>query len=372
MNTLKIGIPAVLTGKYSIQGIESFKGIKLWLKKVKNQKGIKLNNSKFINPELIFYDTKSNSDITKQIAEDLITKDKADILLGPYSSTLSLIFLKASAKHKRVVWNYGGSSNDIHNFGYNKIISTITEASCYFEGVIKLITEIEKVSKIAVLKLEDSNFASNVANGAKIFAENLGLSVEIFEFNSNSNEFPEIINKVKKQNIEFLFCVGKAEDDIKLCKYLVKQQENKIKISTTLASAINEFKNELREDCDYFVSTSQWEPSLNFSVDYGPKVEEFVQDFKNEFGYLPDYPAAQAYNIGVVLEYLISRTENINENELLNKAKNLSFKTFYGDFKVDKSGRQIGHETLVTQWQNGQKYIIFPTKYANSNLLLQS
>jgi hypothetical protein len=33
-----------------------------------------------------------------------------------------------------------------------------------------------------------------------------------------------------------------------------------------------------------------------------------------------------------------------------------------GRFKVDEKGRQIGHNPILIQWQNGVKEIVYPTK----------
>jgi len=40
---------------------------------------------------------------------------------------------------------------------------------------------------------------------------------------------------------------------------------------------------------------------------------------------------------------------------------NLDIHTFYGAFRIDpKSGCQIGHQTLLVQWQRGEKVVIWP------------
>ncbi|NIP31675.1 MAG: ABC transporter substrate-binding protein [Candidatus Dadabacteria bacterium] len=370
MDTLKIGMPATLSGKYATQGIESFKGITLWIKSVVQKKGIRLK-SKILIPELIYYDNKSNTAKTGEITKKLIEKDEVDILLGPYSSSLTLESLIVSEKYERVLWNYGGSSDDIHNYGYDKVISTITEASNYFKEIINLINSIENESKeIALLKVKSSNFSSNVAQGSVIFSKEKGINLDVFDFNSGEKNFSEILNEINQNNIKYILCVGSAQDDINFCNYLIKNN-NKFKIVATLAAAINEFKNELRNECENFISTSQWEPELNISINTGPDLNKFIREFKNEYGYLPDYPSAQAYNMGIVIEYLISECDDTNENVLLKKAKSSSFSTFYGKFKLDKSGKQIGHEMLVIQWQNGRKKIIFPKKYANSKLIIK-
>ena len=253
MKTLKIGISPSLSGKYHIQGIESFKGIKLWVKNLKQQ-------NKPLKPDLFFYDNKSDPNLTKQIANRLITEDQVDILLGPYSSTLTLEFLKICKQHNRVLWNYGGSSNNIHDYGYEKIVSTITEASNYYNGVINLISEDERYSnKVAILKVKESNFAQNVANGAADFANDKGIESFIYEFNPGEINFSTHLEKLKLNKITNVLCVGSIFDDMNFCEYMIdKNTHRTFDIIATLAASTNEFRKRFGDDSESFISTSQW------------------------------------------------------------------------------------------------------------------
>jgi branched-chain amino acid transport system substrate-binding protein len=40
--------------------------------------------------------------------------------------------------------------------------------------------------------------------------------------------------------------------------------------------------------------------------------------------------------------------------------------TVIGRFKVDPRGRQIGHNTIIIQWQDGKKEIVYPGKMQTS------
>ena len=44
--------------------------------------------------------------------------------------------------------------------------------------------------------------------------------------------------------------------------------------------------------------------------------------------------------------------------------------TVIGRFKVDASGKQIGHNPIMIQWQNGRKEIIWPHKMRTAAPLL--
>jgi len=70
----------------------------------------------------------------------------------------------------------------------------------------------------------------------------------------------------------------------------------------------------------------------------------------------PNYLAAQAYNIGLIIERCIKKSGTLNESLLHKTARSLDIKTFYGRFKINKkTGIQIGHKMQITQWVQGGK-----------------
>lgn len=360
--SLKIGLPATLTGELGIQGLESYRGIKLWKDECIERGGLEIAGiSGRTVPRLIYYDDGSDPQVTGKNTTKLINNDRVDILLGPYSSSLTLECIKTAAEYGRVVWNYGGSSDEIHRSGFSNIISTITEAGQYFRGVVDLIMNLEEHnSRIAILRKEGSGFSKHVSEGAKSCAENLGMQTRILEFSGGETDFSFHADEIRVFSADFIFCVGSAGDDINFCRFLLDSSELKYRFVATLAASINRFKSELGESAEGFVSTSQWEPSINYEADFGPDSRTFSQSFYNKFGYIPDYTAAQAYNICVVIEKLI-RGIGTDEHKMREEALISGFRTFYGNFRVDpSSGKQTGHEMLVIQWQDGKRKIIYP------------
>ena len=49
--------------------------------------------------------------------------------------------------------------------------------------------------------------------------------------------------------------------------------------------------------------------------------------------------------------------------------KEVEFTGFYGHFKTNDIGIQIGHKVAVMQWQDGRKMCVWPPSVANSELL---
>ncbi len=369
---LKIGFPATLSGRHAVQGKESFKGIKLFAEELRAKGGIETREGKSLVPELVFYDDESIPEKTKENILRLIEKDRVDILLGPYSSSLTLACVETAEKAQRVVWNYGGSLDDIPSRARGKTVSAITGASSYFQAVMDMIHDCyAEAVEISVLRLEGSRFSQTVCEGALLRAEKLGISAAVYDFPSGTEDFSAILSRPKSQEASCVLCCGGMEDDINLAKWIRRNSDFDFGVVATLAAAVNEFEKRLGREADSFVSTSQWEPTLSLSPDFGPSPEEFSDRFARAYGYMPDYTAAQSYNMGLIIEKLIERTGEMDEQALLREALRSRFTTFYGDFRIDpQTLRQTGHRMLVTQWQDGEKKIVFPKEYSNSLLIV--
>ena len=114
---------------------------------------------------------------------------------------------------------------------------------------------------------------------------------------------------------------------------------------------------------------SQWEPGGQATPDFGPTSVEVISSLERRGHDDVDYPMAQAYAAGVVVQRCLEEAGNSDDHSLREAAAQLRFSTFYGNFQIDEHGRQIGRETLLVQWQEGQKTIVWPRSSAQAELV---
>jgi len=364
MDKIRLGLSATLSGNLSLQGIESFNGLVLWSEYQNSLGGIYLKELKKSLPvELIYFDDKSDPVNAAKITRDLIAGEMVDLLLGPYSSNLSLACAEVANSHGRVLWNYGGSTDEIFTNKYKKTVSFITPASLYFYPYLDfLISSGSKDQKIAVVYAEDSGFSTQVALGAVNYAKLLGLKIKIIKYLSGSNNFTEILNQIRKDKIKNILGVGRFEDDLRFATYLSEFN------SCLVGAGIDQFKTDLCKDCEGYCSVSQWESGVKLEQDFGVDSSIYTDLFISRFGKVPDYTSAQSFNVGNILSHFIEILGTVDEEKIRKEIINSRFTTFYGEFSIDSdTNLQTGHKTVVTQWQNGKKEIIFPPGLSTSS-----
>ncbi len=368
MQEIKFGISISLSGRYSIQGKESFEGLTLWVKDVNNSGGIFVGeHGKKFPVDLIYYDDESTADKCLEIIERLINQDKIDVLIGPYSSGITLAASSIAEKHKKILWNHGGSSDEIFKQGFKYMVSAITPASEYFSGVINMVRKIDsEAKKITIARAEDSGFSENVATGAKLHGEKNGFKVTELKYMSGTKDFFSLLTQIKENSPDIILGVGRADDDLLLAKQIVQNKVNAKAIGLIVAS-IKEFGETLGKNADGFLGPSQWEEGIRIKPDFGPYSTEFVNNFRKAFNKKPDYTAAQSFNIGLIIQKCIEDAGTLDGIALREKANELDFKTFYGHFNIDPlTGAQVGHKTVIVQWIRGDKIIVYPEEISQS------
>jgi len=142
---------------------------------------------------------------------------------------------------------------------------------------------------------------------------------------------------------------------------LVKRRA-RLPARTTLAvvaAGLAAFHAELGELAEGVIGPSQWEPSVSEEPLLGPESAWFSKAFRRAFQKAPEYPAAQAFALGVVLTECLRRVGTLEDGALLGVARALETTTLYGGFRLDPvTSRQVGHRIHLVQWQSGAKVIL--------------
>ena len=94
-----IGSAISLTGKYATNGVHAQKGYEYAISKIKENGGVKIGG-KCYNFKVIYYDDESKGDRGATLAERLISQDKVQFMLGPYSSGMTKAIAPVTEKYK--------------------------------------------------------------------------------------------------------------------------------------------------------------------------------------------------------------------------------------------------------------------------------
>ncbi len=163
--TILIGFTASKTGKLNVEATRQINGLNLWVEQVNKAGGIKLPDGTKLKVETKYYDDESNKDRVQELYTRLISSDKADFLISPYSSGLADAAAVIAQQYKRIMIATGASSDSTYKKGYTLVYMTYTPASRYLTGAVDLLLKLDpKAKKMAIIH-ENDKFSTDVVNG---------------------------------------------------------------------------------------------------------------------------------------------------------------------------------------------------------------
>jgi len=360
--TLIVGMPASLTGQFNSQGRQSLAGLQAWARDANSK-----NPNSF---QVVHYDDASDRSTVRQITRRLIVEDRVDILIGPYSSVLTSSAAEVAEEHGKLLWNQGGASDGVYRRGYRWTVGILTPANRYLEGLLPMVRQTDSsASTVAFISASTGEFPRAVCAGVSERSEDLGFRIVLnVLFNPSSGDFTNPLAAVSATDPDVVVIVGRVQNDISIAWKIV-ESDIRSRVVVAVAAGIQAFKDELGSLSHGFVGPSQWEPRVHSPPDFGPSSAEVISSLTRSGRKIVDYPMAQAYAAGVVVERCLKEAGSADNHALRAVAGQLRFSTFYGNFQIDESGRQIGRETILVQWQNGQKKTVWPLSSAEAELV---
>ena len=353
------GVSLSLTGRFCLQGQETLNGLKLW---------VDYTTSSF-PLRLIVYDDGSRSAQAKENVRRLLTRDRVDLLFGPYSSVLTMAVAPIADAYGKILWNHGGASDALYEAGWRHLVSLIGPASDYLRALPLLVRRRDPdVGRIGILHAKAGSFAAHVARGAAEGARAAGFErIDLSPFGSPIEDPDTVLREVSAGDPELLVVVGSFLDDVAIVRH--RQRLSPVKALAVVAAGHQAIYRQVGDLAEGVIGPSQWEPGVSHDNIVGPDSSWFLAEYQARFHDAPGYPAAQAFTAGVVFTECLQRAGSLEDEPLLAAAYALGLTTLLGGFRLDpQTGRQIGHQMLLVQWQDGKKVVIWPEAHAEAEL----
>lgn len=361
--TVIIGFTASQTGKLNVEATRQINGLTLWMEQVNAAGGIKLSDGTAVKFEAKFYDDESNKDRVQELYTKLISDDKADFLISPYSSGLADAAAVIAEQYGKIMITTGAASDTTYQKGYKLVFQTYTPASRYLTGAFDLLAKLDPAAKKVAIVHENDKFSTDVVNAAKAYGESKGYEIVLFEgYDSGATDFAPFINKIPAAT-DAVMGGGHFADTSTFARQLFEKGVKAKLIALLVAPPEPKFA-ELGDAALGVIGPSQWEPLAKYTPEsakaaglewYGPSVEEFVSAYKAKFNEEPSYHSAGGYGAGLILQKAIEKAGSLDTEKVKAALEGLDMLTCYGHIKFDTSaenhGLQIGHEMVYIQWQ---------------------
>ncbi|OGO67199.1 MAG: hypothetical protein A2Z37_16610, partial [Chloroflexi bacterium RBG_19FT_COMBO_62_14] len=352
---IKIAASLPLTGDFSEPGTAAKLGYELWVEQVNNAGGL------LGRPvELTLYDNASDPDTAVADYERLITQDKVDLVVGPFSSRLVIPTSEVAAKYGYAFPEPAGGAPGVFDRGLTNIFfaqpAPGADQAIPFADYILGLPEDVRPKTFAVVSMDDP-FNLGVVEAAETLLTAGGMTSVLKEiYPPDTKDFSSIAAKVADLDPDLILGGTIFEDTVgQIQAYVQAGYQPRGAFFTTGPSLPKEFREALGPATEGVFSAISW-----FEASATETNPEFVAAFHEKFGEDPiAEDSANAYTVGQILQQAVENTQSIDNAQLIDEMHAATFKTVVGPLSFDEVGRPKG-SFMILQWRGDSYLIVYP------------
>jgi len=354
---IRIGTTQSLSGPLQDFGINQLRGLQMWVGDV-NARGELLGRPVV----LVHYDDESNPGRSVELYRKLIVEDKVDLLIGPYSSDITLAASQVAEEHNMPMLTLGASADEIWAQGYENIVGLDTPSTRYMDIAIE--AAVDHGAKTMALVWADTDFGRDVVGGVRSKASELGLRIVLDQSADDVAKIPKMVDQLGAADADVIIAIAYLEGATGLVRELKQAGVKPKMLVFGVGASLAEFGQELQGDAEGVVGVVQWLRGIKV-----PGAQDFAYRFRKLYGNNPAAYAALGYSGGEVIEAAVRLAGTTDHAAVREQLHTMVFNSLLGIYKVDANGRQVGKNNYLLQWQGNDRRLVAPAIVAETKLI---
>jgi branched-chain amino acid transport system substrate-binding protein len=367
---IKIGISVSKSGDFSQDGAALLQGYQIWADYVNSHGGL-FDNRKV---QLDILDDKSSNAQAVTDYQKMINVDHDDLILGPYSSTLTLSVASVAKQYNYAFIEGAGVAPKIFQANYNNLFSVSLSATDYLESFVYYLLSLPQAQRpqsIAYVTSDDF-FTQPQVDAARTLLEAGGIRTVLYDvYPAATTDYTPIAQKAIDSNPDVVILGTTGQSDaVALTKAFIQQHFNpKALIETAGPDQGSAFTNPIggaSKAEGIFVPNNGW-----FSTIQSYQNSDFISAFTAKYGGTAQDISAdsvEAFSVGQVLQQAISKANSIDNTKLIQELHSGdTFNSIQGAVKFESDGENEVAEPFLFQWQNGTLLPVYPANQAQAN-----
>ena len=355
--SIVIGVSQALTGDKADPGTAINQGYSVWAKEVNDAGGLLGHKV-----ELKVYDNQSLADTAVSQYERLVTVDKVNLLVGPFSSALTIPTSAVAEKYKMAFVEGAGGAPKVfeRKFKYIFFVQPAVaqkQADPFVDYILKL--PVDQRPKSAAYPQQDDPFVSATEDGAQARLEAAGIKTAYKQvYPPTQTDFASIAAAVKHSGADVVLGGTIFDDAVaQVQAFSAVHYQPKAIYFTSGPSTTGPFKQALADKVSGIMTGDGWVQTSKEPAN--PKfVADYLKMFPNTDNLVPG-EAAEGYSVGQVIAAAVKATQSVDNTQIANWLHGHKVSTVQGEIGWDDLGRPQG-SYLLEQWQGGLLHVVAP------------
>lgn len=363
---IKIGVSISTSGDFSDDGAALQKGYELWADQVNKSGGLLGRQVKLD----ILGDNSTPEQVTTNYTK-LITVDKVDLVVGPYSSLLTKPASVVTARYGYALVEGAGGAPSVFNRG----IKGIYDVSAPIENLLVAFAQMlqglpagQQPHSIAYVTSDDP-FTEPQVDKAKGILEAAGFTTAYYQvYPAETTDYTPMATAMINKHADVVIAGTQTADAEAYVKAFAQQHYNPKAIiftsgpdtGATFAQAVGSANTE------GIMFPNSWWPELNnqqnntftqaYVAKYGGKADDIAAD------------SAEAYSVGEVLQQAVQQCNCTDNAKLIQTLNTGKFDSVQGSVQFNSVGENANLPAYLFQWQHGAVICVYPSSYATGTL----
>lgn len=362
---LKIGVVNPYSGGMALYGDEMTRGYDLAIDEA-NAKGGVLGRK-----IVIVRASATNAQEAIAAVEQLVGREKVDLLSGTYVTAISNAASEAALNNNMLFWETNALSRDLTDRGLPNFARSGPDSSAFarrsVEGVLQLVLpklgRAPKGFKIWI-EHEDSSFGTSIAKEQEQLLKSAGIEVSMGSHSARSIDLSDSILRARNAAPDLWLSTGYVTDHNLLLRTAREQNFKPAAMMLVGTGDTFETRDAVgKEFLDGILLASY--PRSDVGEAYGPGAAAFLKSYQAKYNRDPIAPQSMSAYVGMkILLQAISTAGSTGYEQVIAAASKMdkpfgSYETGYG-VKFDKTMQNVRALPIIAQWQDGQVKAVFP------------
>jgi branched-chain amino acid transport system substrate-binding protein len=341
------------TGKYAREGKFYVDAYALTVEAINKAGGVKVGGRPY-QLALKLYDDQSDPNLSVRLFTRLVTSDRVNFLLGPYSSGITIPASAVSEKYEIPMIQGGGASGKIFDRGYKYIFGTLPKAEFYFQSAIEAAVKLTPPVRTAALLYSNEAFDRSVADGARQWLKEWKVDkVYDEEYQPATQDFTSILAVIKSKGPDLVLVAGHVENALNFIRQSQAADVNPKMVVFTVGPPTADFRKTLGKAAELAYGITPWLPDMEVGGEVFASASQFAKQFQERFGYEADYHVAAGAACVLALKVAVEHASSLEPKKVRDALAALDVETLYGRVKFEPSG-QIAMGQVLIQIQDGK------------------
>jgi branched-chain amino acid transport system substrate-binding protein len=360
-----IGASLPLSGDFSQPGGEARRGYEIWRDMV-NAKGGLLGRQ----VQLKVVDDASSQDTVVSDYTKLITQDKADLVLGTFSSLLNNPASAVAEKNNMLFVEPAGGAPEMFTRGFKKLFfaqqATAPHQADVFVNWIKSLPP-DQQPKTAAYPTQDDPFTRPVIDSMRKQLEGIGVkTVFTSVYPAKTTNFQSVASRIAAKKPDLVAQGAVFEDGVGLVRSFQQLGFSpKILFQTSAPSNSKQYSDGIGvKNTEGVFYTVSWNEKAKT-----PLNPEFVAEYRKRFNADPAEDAADAFATSQVVQAAVQAVGAIDQDKLAAWLHGNQVQTILGPLRWSATGEPQS-TFILAQWQNGSAEIVAPAAAATTTKIV--